>query len=147
MTGTSAGTRSQAASTLTPCTLARAGAAALLALAAPAVSLVPALTTHVHGSGAAVTFPHGYPLMLIVTIAVTAVACALGAHVAGRAGLVAIPAGLALWLIIGFAVTTAGAVLPHHAHLLDWGIAFMATAVAGAAAAGRTAMTAGSGCA
>lgn len=131
MTGTD--TRSQASSTRTPHRLARAGIAALLALAAPAVSFLPALTTNVHGSGAAVTFPNGYPLMLTVTIAVTAVACAFGALIAGRAALVALVPGLALWFIIGLAVTIAGAMLAHHAHLLDWGIALMAAAVAGAA--------------
>ena len=79
-----------------PGTLARAAAATLLALAAPAVSFLPALTTDIHGSGAAVRFPHGYAVMLIVTVAVTAVACALGALIAGRAGLVAITLGLAV---------------------------------------------------
>ena len=127
------GTRSQAPITLTLRTLAQAGVAALLALAGPAVSFLPALTTNIHGSGAAVSFPHGYPVMLVVTILVTAVACALGALVAGRAALVAIPLGLALWLIIGLAVTIAGAALAHHAHLTDWGIAFLAAVVAGAA--------------
>jgi hypothetical protein len=70
--------------------------------------------------------------MLAVTVAVTAVACALGALVAGRAALVALVPGLALWFIIGLAVTLAGALLAHHAHLLAWGIALMAAAVAGA---------------
>jgi len=42
----------------------------VLAAAAPAISFVPALTTNIHGSGAAVTFPHGYPVMLAVTIVV-----------------------------------------------------------------------------
>ena len=92
---TSTDTRRQAAGTLTARTLARAGAAVLLALAGPAVSFLPALTTNIHGSGAAVTFPNGYPLMLAVTVAVTALACALGAFVARRAALVAIPLGLA----------------------------------------------------
>jgi hypothetical protein len=132
MTGTD--TRRQALSTRSPRRLARAGVAALLALAAPAVSFLPALTTSIHGSGAAVTFPNGYPLMLTVTIAVTAVACALGALVAGRAALVALVPGLALWFIIGLAVTVAGAMLAHHAQLLEWGIALMAAAMAGAAA-------------
>ena len=127
-------TRSQAASTLTPRTLARAAVAVLLALAAPAVSFLPALTTNIHGSGAAVSFPHGYPVMLAVTVAVTAVACALGALVARRAALAAISLGLAPWLIIGLAVTIAGASLAHHAHLTGWGIAFLAAVVAGAAA-------------
>jgi hypothetical protein len=126
-------TTTRAARTAAPRPLARAAVAALLALAAPAVSFLPALTTNIHGSGAAVTFPHGYPVMLIVTVVVTAVACALGALIAGRAALVAIPLGLALWAIIGFAVTLAGASLSRHAHLTGWGIALMAAAAAGAA--------------
>jgi hypothetical protein len=125
--------RTRATRTAAPHRLARAAVATLLALAAPAVSFLPALTTNVHGSGAAVTFPHGYPVMLIITIAVTVTACALGALIAGRAGLVAIPLGLALWAIIGFAITLAGASLSHHSHLTEWGIALMAATVAGAA--------------
>ena len=126
-------TRTRATRTSTPSTLARAALATLLALAAPAVSFLPALTTNIHGSGAAVTFPHGYAVMLIATLVVTAAACALGALIAGRAGLVAIPLGLALWAITGFALILAGASLGDHAHLIDWGIAFMAAALAGAA--------------
>ena len=126
-------TRTRAARTPVPRTLAAAAVAMLLALAAPAVSFLPALTTGIHGSGAAVTFPHGYPVMLIITIAVTAVACALGALVAGHAGLVAIPLGLAPWAVAGLALILAGATLGHHAHLNDWGIALMAATVAGAA--------------
>ena len=102
-------TRTRAAPRSTPGTLARAAVAMVLALAGPAVSFLPALTTNIHGSGAAVTFPHGYAVMLVVTVAVTAAACALGALIAGRAALVAIPIGLALWAIIGLAVTLAGA--------------------------------------
>lgn len=71
--------------------------------------------------------------MLITTVVVTAAACALGALIAGRAALVAIPLGLALWAIVGFALVIAGASLGHHAHLIDWGIAFMAGTLAGAA--------------
>ena len=108
-------TRTRAARTPVPRTLAAAAVAMLLALAAPAVSFLPALTTSIHGSGAAVTFPRGYPVMVIVTIAVTAVACALGA------------------LVAGLALILAGASLGHHAHLIDWGIALMAATVAGAA--------------
>jgi hypothetical protein len=130
---TSVNTRTRAPSMPTARTLARAGVAALLALAAPAVSFLPALTTNVHGSGAKVTFPHGYPLMLAVTIAVTAVACVLGALLAQRAALLAIPLGLALWVVIGLAVIIAGLVLGNHAHLTEWGIALMAAAAAGAA--------------
>ena len=114
-------------------TLARAAVAMLLALAAPAVSFLPALTTNIHGSGAAATFPHGYAVMLVVTVVVTAVACTLGALIAGRAGRVAIPIGLAVWAIIGSALIIAGASLGHHAHLTDWGIALLAAALAGAA--------------
>jgi hypothetical protein len=115
-------------------TFAQASVATLLALAAPAVSFLPALTTDVHGSGAAVRFPHGYAVMLVVTIAVTAVACALGALLAGRSGLVAIPLGLVIWAFIGLVIAIAGASLGHHAHLIEWGIALMIAAVAGAAA-------------
>ena len=104
-------------------TLARAMVAMLLALAGPAVSFLPALTTNIHGSGAAVTYPHGYTVMLVVTVAVTAVACALGAVIARRAALVAIPVGLALWAVIGFALIVVGVTLSHHAHLTGWGIA------------------------
>jgi hypothetical protein len=113
-------------------TLARATVATLLALAGPAVSFLPALTTNVHGSGAAVTFPHGYTVMLVVTIIVTVIACALGALIAGRAGLIAMSLALALWAVIGFTVTMAGVALGH-THLTEWGIALMAAALAGAA--------------
>lgn len=126
-------TKARATRTATLNMRARAAAALLLALAAPAVSFLPALTTNVHGSGAAVTFPHGYPVMLVVTIVVTAIACALGALIAGRAGLVAIALALAFWAVIGFAVTMAGVSLGHHAHLTAWGIALMGAALAGAA--------------
>jgi hypothetical protein len=126
-------TRIQAARTPARKTVAGAAAAVILAFAAPAVSFIPALTTDIHGSGAAVRFPHGFAVMLIVTVAVTVVACAVGALVARRAGLAAIPAGLALWAIIGIALIGAGFVLGHHIHLIDWGIALLAAALAGAA--------------
>ena len=125
-------TRTRATRTSAPDTLARAAVATVLALAAPAVSFLPALTTNIHGSGAAVTFPHGYAITLFVTVAVTAVACAVGALIAGRAALVAISIGLALWAVIGLAVTMAGAALGH-THLTELGIALMAAALAGAA--------------
>ena len=99
----------------------------------PAVSFLPALTTNIHGSGAAVTFPHGYTVMLIVSVVITAAACAVGATIAGRAGLVAIPLGLGLWAITGFALILAGAPLGHHARLIDWGLTLLAAALAGAA--------------
>jgi hypothetical protein len=114
-------------------TLTAAAAATILSLAGPAVSFIPALTTNIHGSGAAVTYPHGYTVMLVVTVAVTAVACALGAVIARRAALVAIPVGLALWAVIGFALIVVGVTLSHHAHLTGWGIALLAAVVAGAA--------------
>jgi energy-coupling factor transporter transmembrane protein EcfT len=139
-------TGSRATRTAATGTLARGTVAALLALAAPAVSFLPALTTDIHGSGAAVTFPHGYPVMLIITIAVTAAACVLGALIAGRTGLVAIPLGLALWAIIGFVITLAGASLSHHAHLTEWGNRAHGSDCGGGgrrAPAGRTAMTTG----
>jgi hypothetical protein len=126
-------TRTRATRTSTLGTIARAALGTLVALAGPAVSFLPALTTNIHGSGAAVTFPDGYTVMLIVTIVVTAVACAVGALIAGRAGLVAITIGLCVWAVIGLAVAFAGAALGH-THLTQWGIAFMAAAVAGAVA-------------
>ena len=88
-------TRTRASRTPTLGTFTQAAVAALLALTAPAVSFLPALTTNIHGSGAAVAFPHGYAVMLVVTVVMTAVACALGALIAG-AGLAANPIGLAV---------------------------------------------------
>jgi hypothetical protein len=116
-----------------PQDIARAGAALLLALAAPAVSLLPWLTTGLRGSGAAVSFPHGFAVTLITTLVVTAAACALGGLIAKRAALVAIPLGLVWWALTGLGVTIAGISLGH-AHLTDWGIVLLAAAVAGAAA-------------
>ena len=130
---TNVDTRIRASDTPTRNTMAGAAAAMLLALAAPAVSFLPALTTDIHGSGAAVRFPHGFAVMLLVTVAVTVVACADGALLARRAGLAAIPIGLALWAVIGFALIIASVALGHHAHLTDWGIALLAATLAGAA--------------
>ena len=45
----------------------------------------------------------------------------------------AIPLGLGLWAITGLALIIAGASLGHHAHLVSWGIAFLAAALVGAA--------------
>ena len=126
-------TPSRATRASAPSTLARAAVAMLLALAAPAVSFLPALTTDIHGSGAAVRFPHGYGVMLIVTVVVTAVACALGALIARRAGVVAISIGLAVWLVIGLAVTLAGVSLSHHTNLTEWGLALIAAVLVGGA--------------
>jgi hypothetical protein len=125
-------TRTRATRTSAPNTLARAAVASVLALAAPAVSFLPALTANIHGSGAAVTFPHGYAITVLVTVVVTAVACAVGALIAGRGALGAISIGLALWAVIGLAVTLAGAGLGH-TNLTELGIALMAAALAGAA--------------
>jgi hypothetical protein len=110
--------------------LARATVATLLALAAPAVSFL--LTTGIRGSGASIKFPDGYPVMVIVTVLVTAVASALGAWLAGRAGFAAIRFVLAWWAVISFAVTVAGISLGH-APLTKLGIAILAAAVAGMA--------------
>lgn len=130
---TNVDTRVPASRTPARNTVAGAAAAVILAFAAPAVSFIPALTTDIHGSGAAVRYPHGYAVMLVVTVAATVVASAVGALLARRAGLAAIPAGLALWAIIGIALIGAGFVLGHHIHLIDWGIALLAAALAGAA--------------
>ena len=110
-----------------------AGTALVLALAGPAVSLLPALMTGVRGTGSAISFPHGFAVALLVTAAVTAAACAAGAWLARRAALAAIPLGLALWLVIGIGVVAAGVSLGH-AHLTDWGIVLLAAAAAGLAA-------------
>ncbi len=77
-------------------------------------------------------FPHGYPVMLIVTVLVTAVASALGAWIAGRAGFGAIRVVLAWWAIISFAAVVLGVSL-RHAHLTQLGIAILAAALAGMA--------------
>jgi hypothetical protein len=113
--------------------VAGACAALLLALAAPALSLLPALTTGLRGSAPAVSFPHGYAVTLIATVAVTAAACALGGFISHRAGLVTIPLGLGLWAIAGLGVIAAGLSLGH-AHLADWGIVLLTAVAAGAGA-------------
>jgi len=110
-----------------------AGIALVLALAAPAVSLLPALMTGVRGTGTAISFPHGFAVALLVTAAVTAAACAAGAWLARRAGLAAIPLGLALWSVIGAATVVAGLSLGH-ANLTDWGILLLSAVAAGLAA-------------
>jgi hypothetical protein len=110
--------------------LARVTAATLLVLAAPAVSFL--LTTGVVGSGASIRFPHGYAVMVIVTVLVTVAASALGARIAGRAGFGAIRFVLAWWAVISFAVTVAGVSLDR-AHLTELGIAILAAALAGMA--------------
>ena len=109
---------------------ARVTVATLLVLAAPAVSFL--LTTGILGSGASIRFPHGYAVMLIVTVLVTVAASALGARIAGRAGFGAIRFVLAWWAVISFAVTVAGVSLDR-AHLTQLGIAILAAALAGLA--------------
>ncbi len=109
---------------------ARVTVAALLVLAAPAVSFL--LTTGVLGSGASIRFPAGYAVTLIVTVLVTVAASALGARIAGRAGFAAIRVVLAWWAVISFAVTVAGVSLGR-AHLTELGIAILAAALAGMA--------------
>lgn len=116
-----------------PGTIARAAVAFLLALAAPAVSLLPALTTGLRGTGAAVSFPHGYAATVATTLAVTAAAGAAGALIARRAALAAIPLALVWWALAGLGVTLAGLALGHPG-LAGWGIVLLAAAVAGAAA-------------
>lgn len=116
-----------------PGAIAGACVALLLALAAPALSLLPAFVTGLHGSGQLATFPHGFAVTLIVTLAVTAAACALGGLIAKRAGLIAIPLGLVWWALTGIGVILAGIELGH-AHLADWGIVLLAAAAAGALA-------------
>jgi hypothetical protein len=111
---------------------ARAVLATLLALAAPAVALLPALTTGVYGTGVAIRFPPGYTTMIIVTILVTVAATALGAWFAGHAAFAPIRFALAWWGVVSIAVAVAGASFGH-TRLTELGIAVLAAAVAGAA--------------
>lgn len=110
--------------------LAWAAVAMLLALGAPAISLL--FTTGLRGTGASVKFPHGYVLTLIMSIIVTAAACAIGARLAGRFAIGPMRFALMCWGVIGFAVAVAGVSLGH-THLTEWGIAVVAAALAGAA--------------
>lgn len=109
---------------------ARVTVATLLALAAPAVSLL--LTNGISGSGASIRFPAGYPVTLIVTILVTVIASAVAARISGRAGFTAIRCVLAWWAIISFAVIVASVSLGH-ALLTELGIAILAATLAGMA--------------
>jgi hypothetical protein len=126
-------TRSQPVRSLTARHLWPAGIALVLALAGPAVSLLPAFMTGVRGTGTAISFPHGFAVALLVTAAVTAAACAACAWLARRAALAAIPLGLALWLVIGIGAVAAGVSLGH-AHLTGWGIVLLTAVAAGLAA-------------
>jgi hypothetical protein len=78
--------------------------ALVLALAASALSLLPALAAGLRGTRTAISFPHGSATALLVTAA----ACAGGAWFARRAGLAAIPLGLALWPVMGTAAVVVG---------------------------------------
>ena len=57
-----------------------AGIALVLALAAPALSPLPALAAGLRGTRTAISFPHGFATALLVTAA----ACAAGAWFARR---------------------------------------------------------------
>ena len=112
----------------------RGSVAFLLALVAPAVSLLPALATGFSNPGDKrdlVAFPHGFAVLLIVTLAVTAAVCALAGYVGRRAALFAIPFALFWWAISGLGVLVAGIVLGH-SHTAEWGVVLLAAAVAGA---------------
>jgi hypothetical protein len=109
---------------------ARVTVATLLVLAAPAVAF--RLTTGIVGSGTSIRFPHGYAVMVIVTVLVTVAASALGAWIAGRAGFSAIRFVLAWWAVVSFAVIVAGVSLDR-VHLTQLGIAILAAALAGIA--------------
>ena len=111
----------------------RGSAAALLTLAAPALSFSGALTTGLHGTAPAVGFPPGYGVSLAATVAVTTLAAVLAALVAGRDALIAIPVSLGMWAIIGLGVVAAGLELGHQG-LTGWGAILAAASVIGAAA-------------
>jgi hypothetical protein len=108
-------------------------AAAVLTLAAPAVSVARAFTTGLSGTAPAVKFPPGYWATLLVTAAVTTVAAALAAHFARRDALVVIPVTLGLWAITGAAAFSAGLQLGH-AGLAQWGVLTVAASLTGTAA-------------
>jgi hypothetical protein len=111
----------------------RGTAAAVLTLAAPAVSVARAFTTGLSGTAPAVRFPPGFWVTLLVTAAVTTVAAALAAHLARRDALVVIPVTLGLWAITGAAALSAGIQLGH-AGLAQWGVLTVVASVAGIAA-------------
>jgi len=111
----------------------RGSAAALLTLAAPALSTSGAFTTGLHGTSPAVGFPPGYGVTLAATVAVTTVAAVLAALIAGRDALIAIPVCLGMWALIGLSVVAAGLQLGHQG-LTGWGIILAAASVIAAAA-------------
>jgi len=110
----------------------RGTAAVLATLAAPAVSTSGALTTGLNGTSPAVSFPPGYGVSLVATVAVTTLAAALAALIAGRDALVAIPISLGFWAITGLGVIEAGIQLSH-AGLTQWGVILLAASFIGAA--------------
>ena len=110
----------------------RAPLALALALAAPATSLHPALTTGLRGTGTAISFPHGFVTALVVTAVVTAAASGAAARLAGRAALAAITPAMALWFLIGAGVAAAG-LSTGTGRLTDWGIILLTAAAAGMA--------------
>ena len=117
-------------------TVIRGFVAFLLALAAPAVALLPAFAAGFSNPGDKrdlVTFPHGFAVLLIVALAVTAAVCAVAGYVGKRAALFAIPFALFWWAISGLGVLVAGIVLGH-SHTAEWGVVLLAAAVVGALA-------------
>jgi hypothetical protein len=110
----------------------RGSIAVLLTLAAPAVSTSGALTTGLKGTSPAVTFPPGYWVTLVVTVAATTLAAVLAAFIARRDALAAIAVSLGLWLAIGLGVVIVGIQLGHTG-LTHWGAILIATSIIGAA--------------
>lgn len=106
----------------------RGTAAALLTLAAPALSTSGALTTGLHGTSPTVGYPPGYAVTLAATVAATTLAAALAALIAGRDALIAVPVSLGMWAIIGLSVVAAGIQLGHHG-LTGWGAILVAASV------------------
>lgn len=106
----------------------RGTAAALLTLAAPALSTSGALTTGLHGTSPAVGYPPGYAVALAATVVATTLAAALAALIAGRDALIAVPVSLGMWAIIGLSVMAAGIQLGHPG-LTGWGTILVAAAL------------------
>jgi hypothetical protein len=111
----------------------RGTAAALLTLAAPALSTSGALTTGLHGTSPAVGYPAGYGVTLAATVAATTLAAVLAALIAGRDALIAIPVSLGMWALIGLSVVAAGIQLGHPG-LTGWGTIQVTAAIIATAA-------------
>jgi hypothetical protein len=107
----------------------RGTAAALLTLAAPALSTWGALTTGLHGTSPAVGYPAGYGVTLAATVAATT----LAALIARRDAPIAIPVSLGMWAITGLSVVAAGIQLGHPG-LTGWGTILVAASVIAATA-------------